>query len=466
MLYELEKLLNINSSSLKNFNLPLPTGSLIEDLNNKLLREELNYDINKLKEENLILVQNLNNEQKYIYEKIIDSVQSQNQKLFFIYGHGGTGKTYLWNAIISKIRSNNEILLAIASSGIASLLLPKRRTAHSRFRIPLSIDKFSTCYIKKRTQLAKLIEKTTLILWDEAPMNNKFCFEALDKSLQDVRDNCEQPFGGMNVVLGGDFRQILPVIISGTKEHIIDATITNSYLWPYFEILTLTENMGLKQKNISIQEKKEITEFSNWILDIGNGISEGIKDIENEDATWIKIPEKFLLHYNSNPIETISHAIYHDFVLNFDNIEYLRQRAIVVPRNKTVDEINQYILSLVPTESRTYYSCDTILPSSGNIDELNFLYPEEFLHTLNFNGLPPHELSLKIGTPIMLLRNLNQSLGLCNGTRLIITQLTNKIIEGQIINSNNTNEKVYIPRIEMTIHESKWPFTLKEDNFL
>ena len=65
----------------------------------------------------------------------------------------------------------------------------------------------------------------------------------------------------------------------------------------------------------------------------------------------------------------------------------------------------------------------------------------------------------------MLLRNLNQSLGLCNGTRLIITQLTNRIIEGQIINLNNTNEKVYIPRIEMTVHESKWPFTLKRRQF-
>ena len=180
VLYELEKLLNLNSSSLKNFNLPLPSGSLIDDLNNKLLREELNYHVNKLKEQNSNLVQNLNNEQKYIYEKVLNCITSKNQHLFFIYGHGGTGKTYLWNAIITKLRSNNEIVLAVASSGIASLLLPKGRSAHSRFRIQLSVDKFSTCYIKKQTQLAKLIEKTSLILWDEAPMNNKFCFEALD----------------------------------------------------------------------------------------------------------------------------------------------------------------------------------------------------------------------------------------------------------------------------------------------
>lgn len=407
----------------------------------------------------------MNNEQRFIYEEILKSLNHKKDNMFFFCDHGGTGKTYLWNAIITKIRSNNEIILPVTSSGIASLLLPKGRTAHSRFRIPLSIDKFSTYHIKKGTQLAKLIEKTSLILWDEAPMTNKYCFEALDKTLQDLKNNFQQPFGGMTIVLGVDFRQILPVIPTETKETTIDATINNSYLWPYFRVLILTENMHLKRYNITKVEKKEITKFSNWILDIGNGTTKGIKDLENEDATWIKIPKKYIVHYELDPIEKISSLIYDSFNYYFNNIEYLKQRAIVTPKNKTADNINNHMLSLVPTELKTYYSYDTIMPSSENIDELNLLYPEEFLHSLNFNGMPPHELNLKIGIPIMLLRNLNQSIGLCNGTRLIITQLTNKIIEGQIINSNNINEKVYIPRIEMTVHESKWPFTLKRRQF-
>ena len=135
------------------------------------------------------------------------------------------------------------------------------------------------------------------------------------------------------------------------------------------------------------------------------------------------------------------------------------------PTNKTVDNINNHILSLVPQQLKTYYSYDSILSSTDNIDDLNLLYPSEFLNTLNFKGMPPHELHLKIGTPIMLLRNLNQATGLCNGTRIIITQLTDKIIEGRIINSDNYNEKVYIPRIEMTSHEPKWPFTFKRRQF-
>ena len=108
--------------------------------------------------------------------------------------------------------------------------------------------------------------------------------------------------------------------------------------------------MRLKQHNISTQEKYEITEFSKWILSIGNGTADGIKDVENEDATWIKIPQKYILHYDSNPIEKITKSIYNDFLHNFNNIEYLQQRAIVAPKNKTIDEINKYILSLVPTE--------------------------------------------------------------------------------------------------------------------
>ena len=88
--------------------------------------------------------------------------------MFFVYGHGGTGKTFLWNTIINGIRSEGKIVLAVASSGIASLLLSGGRTAHSRFKIPINIEECSTCRISKQTQLSRLIEETILIVWDEA----------------------------------------------------------------------------------------------------------------------------------------------------------------------------------------------------------------------------------------------------------------------------------------------------------
>jgi ATP-dependent DNA helicase PIF1 len=69
--------------------------------------------------------------------------------------------------------------------------------------------------------LAELIKVSALIIWDEAPMTHRHCFEALDRTLRDILSeekpaNAIVPFGGKPVVLGGDFRQILPVVRKGS----------------------------------------------------------------------------------------------------------------------------------------------------------------------------------------------------------------------------------------------------------
>uniref|UniRef100_A0A0A9D642 DNA helicase Pif1-like 2B domain-containing protein n=1 Tax=Arundo donax TaxID=35708 RepID=A0A0A9D642_ARUDO len=72
----------------------------------------------------------------------------------------------------------------------------------------------------------------------------------------------------------------------------------------------------------------------------------------------------------------------------------------------------------------SYYSCDTIDDTTSNYCTIESLYPTEFLNTIHVSGLPNHHLQLKVGVPIVLLRNLDPSKGLCNGTRLIVTQLS------------------------------------------
>jgi ATP-dependent DNA helicase PIF1 len=91
--------------------------------------------------------------------------------------------------------------------------------------------------------------------------------------------------------------------------------------------------------------------------------------------------------------------------------------------------------------------------------------PTEFLNNLKFPGIPDHQLKLKVGLPVMLLRNINQAAGLCNGTRMTITQLGNKFIEAQIISGTHVGEKVFIPRIIMSPSESKWPFMVKRRQY-
>ncbi len=118
----------------------MPNRLISEHLNNRLLREEMDYNVDELDEEHSRLFSGMNDDQRKIYNAVLISIHEKNGDVIFVYGHGGTGKTYIWKTIISKLRSEGLIVLDVASSGIASLLLPGGRTAHSRFNIPIKID--------------------------------------------------------------------------------------------------------------------------------------------------------------------------------------------------------------------------------------------------------------------------------------------------------------------------------------
>lgn len=97
--------------------------------------------------------------------------------MLFVSAFGGTKKTFLWNILGAAIRSIGDIVLNVASSGIAALLLSGGRTAHSRFGIPLSVNEFTTCsMMKKGTHQAELMQPAKLIIWDEVPMMSKHNF--------------------------------------------------------------------------------------------------------------------------------------------------------------------------------------------------------------------------------------------------------------------------------------------------
>jgi len=107
-------------------------------------------------------------EQGAIFYKIMCVVASQSGGVYFLYGYGGTEKTFIWKTLSSVIRSNGGIVVTIVSSGIASLPLPRGRTTHSKFAIPMLATQNSTCNIHQGSDLAELLTITQLIIWDEA----------------------------------------------------------------------------------------------------------------------------------------------------------------------------------------------------------------------------------------------------------------------------------------------------------
>ncbi|XP_031264309.1 uncharacterized protein LOC116122622 [Pistacia vera] len=306
---------------------------------------------------------------------------------FFVYGHGGIGKTFLWSTIISKLQFEGKIVLIIAMSGIGALLLPGGRTSHSRFRIPLDVTKKSTCDIKKITQLEKLILTTSLIIWDEALIANRYCFEALDRSLTDIlsdkdSSNANRIFGGITVALGGDFRQILPVIPKGKKYDVMQACLSSSPLWEHVTTLKLTENMRLKKNFQCDAELDELTTFDRWLLQIGEGT--GV----SEDESFIEIPEDLKLSQHKNLEERIVNVVFPNLSTEIGNVDYIRERAILTAKNDTAHELNDYIIQKLQSKSKIYYSSDSTCKVAGTSNDDDILYPIEFLNTLMCSSMP------------------------------------------------------------------------------
>ncbi|KAI9078378.1 hypothetical protein K1719_039597 [Acacia pycnantha] len=167
-LMELEHVMMQNGKSLRDYDsMPSPQEFSILSQGNRYMHNELNFDTDALR------------------------------------------KTYLWQMISTSLRSNSKVVLNVASSGIASLLLPNGKIVHSQFVIPITITEDSVCNIKQGSHLAEVLLHVSLIIWDEAPMANKHCFEALDRTMRDIISlDCshmsDKHFGGKVVIVGSD----------------------------------------------------------------------------------------------------------------------------------------------------------------------------------------------------------------------------------------------------------------------
>nr|XP_017245284.1 PREDICTED: uncharacterized protein LOC108216935 [Daucus carota subsp. sativus] len=310
VLAEIDKLLRSIGKSLQQFaQLPQPPSSFLHRGADNLIKDETSYDVQEMEEEFNKLFPNLNTEQLEVYNAVYNSVQNGEGRLFFVYGSGGCGKTYVWKTLIYKLRSMGKIVLPVASSGIAATLMPGGRTAHSRFKIPIVLDEDSCCSISHNSDIAELIKNTSLIIWDEAPMQH-------------------------------------------------------------------------------------------------------------------------------------------------------RERAILTPTNQTVGHPNSVIVGTIPGDTKSYYIVDKAEDFGGTASDLNFAFPPEYLNSYNIPGLPPHQMDLKVGVAVMLMRNLNQTLGLCNGTRMMVTKCLKHRVECEVICGAFVGSRHFIPRMELYPTETKLPFKL------
>lgn len=286
-----------------------------------------------------------------------------------------------------------HIVLAVASSGIAATLLDGGSTAHSRFKIPLDTTNEITYNIKKGTDRAELIKRAKLIFWDEAPMQHKHDFTAVSCTLSNLCDVSENvSLGGKVVCFCGDFRQTLPVVPGRPRGTIINMCIQRLAWWHEVKILRLSINMRLQDPTLNNQGRQEATKFAQDVLDIGNA-----KDTEDETgfAPW----RHGYLPVNTR--EALINKMYPHLNTTISSAKYLSQRAILAVANVDVLEINNFCVDKLQGP--------VFLKHSSNVPvdpEMRENYGNECFHHYTEASLPPHILRLKVGMPVMILRNL------------------------------------------------------------
>jgi hypothetical protein len=340
----------------------------------------------------------LNRQQKDAFDTIVRKIESDpSNSQFFLQEPAGTGKTFVYNTLCNYYKSKNEIVLCVASSGIVTLLLLNGQTSHSLSKIPLSIDECSTCSIGKDSGLAGLIQRAKLIIWDEVPMQYKYCFEAIHRTLQDICDDPDELylFGGKPAVLGGDFAQIPSVVRRGNRAGTVSASVRQSFLWSRLQLLRLTHNMRLASR----QNENDIA-FTRFLADMSYN-----SNLQGN----IVLPS--FIHQTTQLTEFIS-RIYRDEDIRRPDLSaqvYFGERAILASRNDTVDTINEIVLNKMPGENVTLLSTD-----SSDINDADGLHtvPVKYLQSLSPSDLPPSQPELKVGAPVMLLRNIDPARGL------------------------------------------------------
>lgn len=120
---------------------------------------------------------------------------------------------------------------------------------------------------------------------------------------------------------------------------------------------------------------------------------------------------------------------------------------------------------MIPGDEKEYLSSDSTVQSDEDTEVHAGWFTTEFLNEIKCSRVPNHRLRLKIGVPVMLMRNIDQANGLYNGTRLLVTELCKNVIGATVITGKNIGDKVYISRMNLIPSNPGFPFKFQRRQF-
>eukprot|EP00889_Picochlorum_renovo_P006202 jgi/Picre1/33232/NNA_008557.t1 len=396
---DIQDLLDEYKKTLEEFGIPRPPDHLITSEIEKEVGGYFNFSYQDIEAN----VAKLNQQQRAAFDQILEA-------------------TFLYKTLLMKLRKQSQeelergehpIAVAMASNGLPAQLLPNGTTVHRRFRLPVQDDvdgEQLICNVARQSHEADLLRRARLIVWDEAPAMNKWQLDAVDRCLRDIMARPDTVMGGKVVVLGGDFRQCGPVMKNARgrarRAAEVNASLTHWTHWPAVKVLRLHINMRV-ENCVRPECKSRLERWSRWLKDVGDG------DVPLDDHGRLEVPSSIAFTPEEGDPESMEKTFFQHVYAGLqakrgqDRDDFLKGTAVLVPKNDTATRINDSLLDALidGEEDRLFVSINGITDGRHQRDDA---YPEEYLASIKESGLPPHVIRLKVGAPIIALRNITK----------------------------------------------------------
>jgi len=210
----------------------------------------------------------------------------------------------------------------VAHTGIAATLLINGTTVHRQFGIPLNTDEASVSKLQPDSEMVRKIITADVIIWDEATMSDKRVYMCVDRLLRHLC-NPNEPFGGKVMLLGGDWRQLLPVVRTLDMANVVNYTLKRCHLWKHFHTLRLTQNMRAEDPD---------GEFADYIRLLG----EADDSVMNPDDLTVRLPPEICL-------ETEQEVVNFVYGGDVEDIDKVKKVGLLTTENKDTEELNEMV---------------------------------------------------------------------------------------------------------------------------
>jgi hypothetical protein len=409
---------------------------LIMQRSNRSLRDvDFNFDIPETVEMEYAMdetpitadLPSLTGEQQHALDHLHELLDShaEGDKAMAVIAPAGTGKTVFVHVAVNAVQTSGRQVMCVAASALASTLLPNGRTAHAALNIPVNISDDSFCRwdLKKQNQLLSL----DVLFWDEISMVSRDVVSCVDRSFRRLK-GIDHLFGGIRVVLLGDFRQLTPVVRRCRGEY---HSILHEEWFKNCPKLKFTRNFRSSDQH-----------FQHELDEIGDGLVEQI-DVPTAST--------------ANSVDDLIDRVFGNDVSSAGN----EKNMILAFTLDQCQIINDSVFARFPG-TLTYSIASDDLCECRYPDE----YPPEYVSSLCIHGVPPSSLPMQPNARYMIVRNANPP-AICNGILAQLISSSRYLCKMKLLSGPGKNQLVYLPRVSarVTQESSGLPFAFTRRQF-